>query len=170
MNDLLSAIARRFEDKPSQLRVVRKMLSHGISVRNGSIYCDDVEITYAALARACGVDQRVVVEVIRTISSDGYLKGVFEKMRAVPNLAFLARELGYGALEIAANDPTRKGIVAEVTSIIASEGLSIKQVIAEDPELFEEPRLYVITDRPVPESAINKLRRIREIKSITIYS
>ncbi|MGC8569629.1 MAG: hypothetical protein ACP5LW_06470 [Nitrososphaeria archaeon] len=170
MSGLLEAILRRFEDRPSQLRVVRKMLSYGISVRNGSLYCNDVEITYAALARACDADQRVVMEVVRTISSDRYLRSVFEKIRAVPNLAFLARELGYGALEIAANDPTQKGIVAEVTSVIASEGLSIKQVIAEDPGLFEDPRLYVITDRPVPESAINRLRKIKEIRSITIYS
>ena len=59
-----------FKNSPSQLMVVKKMLFYGLSVKEGRIFCNDVEINNKSLAKACGVDQRVVKSVIKTISSD----------------------------------------------------------------------------------------------------
>jgi len=53
--------------------------------------------------------------------------------------------------------------------LISSAKLSIKQVIAEDPEIYEEPKLYIITDGQIQGDLIPKIKQISSVKSITIY-
>ena len=169
MQSLISYVNEKFKDKPAKLKVAKLLMFNGLSVKDKSIFCNEVEVPYASVARAAGVDQRVVKSLIEDISSDGFLSSAFSKFRATLNLVELAPALGYGVVEITAVNPKEEGIVAAVASAIASEKLSIKQVISEDPELFEEPKLYIITDGPIPEKIIGELKKIGKIKSITIY-
>ena len=46
-------------------------------------------------------------------------------------------------VELRAN-PKSKGIVAEVTKILADCGIVIRQIITDDPELFPDPVLTII--------------------------
>ncbi len=168
MSSLINSILDKFKGKPAKIRVIKIMISYGLSVKDGLIYCNDIEIPFASLARVAEVDQRVVKELANEITSDQFLSKIFSKLKSTANMVTVASELGYGVIEITAKNPNEEGIVAAVASIIASAKLSIKQVIAEDPEIYDEPKLYVITDSQIPAEIIPKIKSISSIKSITI--
>ncbi|MEL9999363.1 MAG: regulator [Thermoplasmata archaeon] len=157
-----------FKNSPSQLMVVKKMLFYGLSVKEGRIFCNDVEINNKSLAKACGVDQRVVKSVIKTISSDEELSKIFSSLESSINLKEVANKIGFGVLEISAFDPKEPGIIAAVSTIIAQHGINIRQAIVEDPEFIEEPRLYIITEEIIPGEIIPKIKNLKNIKSIKI--
>ena len=58
--------------------------------------------------------------------------------------------MGYGVLKITVVDPSVPGIVHRVTSEIASKGISIRQVVANDPRFYDPPMLTIITEEPLP--------------------
>jgi len=162
-------INKTFANSPSKLTVIKKMLLYGISVKDKRLYCNDVELPYKSLAVACGVDQRVVKSVVVSISSDKYLSKVFQKMTSTVNLKDVAAEMGFGVLIITAYNPNEPGIITSVSKVISDLGINIRQVIVDDPEFFEDPKLYIITEKQIPGSALPKIKELKNIKSITMY-
>ena len=53
--------------------------------------------------------------------------------------------------------------------IIADEEITIRQAIGEDYELTENPRFIVVTESPIPDKLISKIKQVNGIKGITIY-
>jgi hypothetical protein len=157
-----------FKNSPSKMRVVKKMLFYGLSVKDGAIFCNDVEIPYKSLAKACNVDQRVVKSVVNEISSNEELSKIFLNIEASINLKDVAGAIGFGAMEITAHNPKEPGIIAAVSTLIAQYGINIRQAIVEDPEFIEEPRLYIITEEPLPGEIIPKIKALKNVKSIKI--
>ena len=80
----------------------------------------------------------------------------------------MAKELGYGVITIFVASPENPGIVSEVTSIIAGYGIAIRQVLAEDVTLYQEPCLKVLTEGPLPGSAIENLTSITGVNRVII--
>jgi predicted regulator of amino acid metabolism with ACT domain len=157
-----------FRDSPSKLKVVNKMMLYGISVKNDRLYCNDVEIPYKSLGDACGVDQRVIKSTVIMILNDEFLSKIFSKLGATVNLKDVSKDIGFGVLVISATDSKEPGIIASVSSVIADFNINIIQAIIEDPEFIEEPKLYIITEKPLPGEAIPKIKNLKNIKSITI--
>jgi predicted regulator of amino acid metabolism with ACT domain len=162
-------IEKNYGNTPSKLRVIRKMLFYGISVKDGRLYCNDVEIPYKSLANACNVDQRVVKSLVISVASDVKLSKIFEKLESTMNLKEVASEIGFGVLVITAYDPKEPGIIASVSRVISDFGINIRQAIVDDPEFSEEPKLYIITEKPLPGEILPKIKELKNIKSITIY-
>jgi predicted regulator of amino acid metabolism with ACT domain len=71
-------------------------------------------------------------------------------------------------LTIYVESPENAGILSEVTSIIAGYGISIRQVLAEDVEIYEEPCLKVITHEPLPGRVIETLTAIKGVSRVVI--
>ncbi|AAB86126.1 unknown [Methanothermobacter thermautotrophicus str. Delta H] len=163
-------IKHRFEGYPSRMYVARKIIDLGFRIdRNGKIYCDDVEISDVALARAVGVDRRTVRATANTILEDEKLRGIFENM--MPAGALLrdaAGELDFGVVEIEA-DARNPGILAAAARLIADKGISIRQAHAGDPELDETPRLTIITETPIPGGLLKDFLKIDGVKRVSIY-
>lgn len=162
-------IEKNYGNSPSKLRVIRKMLFYGISVKDERLYCNDVEIPYKSLANACNVDQRVVKSLVISVVSDVKLSKIFEKLESTMNLKEVASEIGFGVLVISAYDPKEPGIIASVSKVISDFGINIRQAIVDDPEFSDEPKLYIITEKPLPGEILPKIKELKNIKSITIY-
>lgn len=81
----------------------------------------------------------------------------------------VASAMGWGCIEIVPSDANEPGILAAVASIIAETGISVRQAMVDDPDLTESPKLYVITDEPVPSSIIPVLMGCSGVKSLTIH-
>ena len=64
--------------------------------------------------------------------------------------------------------PETPGILSEVTSRIASYGIPIRQVLAEDVAIYEEPCLKVITQNPLPGRVIETLSEIKGVRKVII--
>ncbi len=160
-------IVEKFERYPSQIVVAKEFLRLGISVKNGKAYCGDIELVPTKIAEALGVDRKVVVSAIQNIESDEELRKVFSSLKPVANITEVARILGFGVLEVYA-ESHKVGIVAGITSILAREGISIRFILAEDPELSVESKLTIVTDSKIPGRLVDEFLKVDGVQKIVI--
>jgi len=158
-----------FKGHPAQQRVAQTMLSWGLRVRDGRILCGEIEIPFSKMARAVGVDRRAVMMTVKTIESSGELKKIFSLLQPTCSFRELAPEMGWGVVEIIPSDASMPGILADVASILAEEGISIRQANVDDYVLAEEPRLFIVTEKTLPGGIIKKLKKAKGVKGVTVY-
>ncbi|MCE5296911.1 MAG: ACT domain-containing protein [Euryarchaeota archaeon] len=162
-------ISNYFGRYPSQAKVAKLLLEQGLRVQEGRIYSGEIELGDVAIGKAAGVDRRIVRAAVETIQTSPELMRVFSKLKPTAFLRDVASEMGWSAIEIIPNNASTPGIIAEVTGIIATAGISIRQAIVTDPDLSTEPRLFIITDLAVPPELIPRLKNCRGVKSIMIH-
>ncbi|TLN14698.1 amino acid-binding ACT domain protein, partial [bacterium] len=63
-------IAKYLETHPERLFVAKLLVENGLSVRNGKIYCNEIEIPPIRIARVSKVDRRTVTETIKAIEEN----------------------------------------------------------------------------------------------------
>ncbi|MFA1609805.1 amino acid-binding protein [Halobellus rubicundus] len=166
---MFDEIMEKFEGSPSQQEVIRLLLERGFSVNDdGRVVSGGIEIPNTGIAREIGVDRRVVDSTTTAILEDEELRRIFQNISSIPSLMDLAPVLDLSVLTVEVNDAERPGIVAEVTTRLADRGISIRQTISEDPEFTDEPKLYVITDEPVPGDLLNELSELAFVRRISI--
>ncbi|SMD30198.1 regulator [Picrophilus oshimae] len=157
---------------PAERRVIQKMLNVGLSVRlidgEPKIFCDDIEIKPNAIAKAYHVDRRVVVNMLKRIIDDETLYSFFSNLKSMANLSETGSRLGMGVIEITPEDANRPGIISGVIRIISDHGISIRQVVTDDPDLIENPKAFIITQGLIPSSLLNDIKRVSGVKAITI--
>jgi predicted regulator of amino acid metabolism with ACT domain len=166
---MFDEIMGKFEGSPSQQAVIRLLLERGFSVNDdGRVVSGGIEIPNTGIAREIDVDRRVVDSTTTAILEDDELRRIFQNISSIPSLMDLAPVLDLSVLTIEPNDAERPGIVAEVTGLLADRGISIRQTVTEDPEFTDEPRLYVVTDDPVPGDLLNELSDLDFVRRISI--
>ncbi len=162
-----SKLVEKFEKYPSQIVVAKEFLRLGITVKNGKAYCGNIELVPAKIAEALGVDRKVVVMAIQNIESDEELRKVYSSLKPVANIAEVARILGFGVLEVYA-DSRKVGIVAAISSILARENISIRYMLAEDPDLSIESKLVIVTETKIPGKLVDEFLKIDGVEKIVI--
>ncbi len=162
-----SRIEEKFEKYPSQIIVAREFLRLGIAVKDGKAYCGEIELVPTKIAEALGVDRKVVIMAIQNIEKDDELRMVFSSLKPVANIAEVARILGFGVLEVYA-ESHKVGIASGITSILAREGISIRYILAEDPELSVESKLTLVTETKIPGRLVDEFLNIDGVKKVVI--
>jgi predicted regulator of amino acid metabolism with ACT domain len=166
---MFDEIMGSFEGSPSQQEVVRLLLERGFAVDDeGNVVSGGIEIPDASIARELDVDRRVVDSTTDTILSDPELRRIFQNISAIPSLMDLAPVLDLSVLSVAVADASEEGIVADVSGLLAERDIAIRQIISEDPEFTDAPRLYVITDDPVPGELLNTLRDLSYVRKLEL--
>lgn len=166
---MFDEIMRKFEDSPSQQAVIRLLLERGFSVNDdGRVVSGGIEIPNTGIAREIGVDRRVVDATTSAILEDEELCRIFQNISSIPSLMDLAPVLDLTVLTVRVGAADEPGIVARITSQIAEHGISIRQTISEDPEFTDEPKLYIITDEPLPGELINEIREFPFVRKIEL--
>lgn len=161
-------IEEYFEDFPAQKKVAQFLLKKGFQVdEGGKILCGSVVIPHTNVAKELGLDRRAVDAAARRILKNEKLRNVYQNLQCVAFLRDVAPVLKLGAIVITAEDASKPGIIGAVTSKIAKYGISIRQAIADDPYLTDEPKLTVITNKKIPGKLLEELKKIEGIKSIT---
>ncbi len=170
MKTMWDRIKHNFDKFPARMAVARKIVELGLRVgKNGKIYCGDVEITDVALARSVDVDRRTIKSTVAVILNDPQLSEIFQNIfPAGALLKNVAKNLGFGVIEIEAH-ALNPGILAISTELISREGISIRQAHAGDPELEENPKLTIITEKPIKGELINEFLNIPGVKRVSIY-
>ncbi|MCR6624397.1 MAG: hypothetical protein NDF58_07490 [archaeon YNP-LCB-024-027] len=152
-----------------RMQVIKSLLKYGLSVRGEDVYIGEkIKATTSSIAEEAGVDRRIVIETLRQINQDEFLSEFFSKLRpAGPSFVSVSRLMGYRCLivEIYEDKP---GILAWVANALAEKDINILQVIAEDPNIYEEPKLYVVVSKPIPSEVIEKILQHPVIKRVSI--
>lgn len=157
-----------FHGKERQLEVIKLFIKYGLSIKNGSVFLGDLKIPFSSIASALEVDRRVVMNAVKTAEKDEILRDFFYNL--LPAGSFLrnvSKLLGYTTIIIV---PYRDqpGIIADISAIIAQAGLNIVQVIAEEPHLTHEQKLYIIVEGEVPGEIINRITKIDFVKNVIL--
>ncbi len=159
----------KFEGSPSQQAVIRLLLERGFSVNDdGRVVSGGIEIPNTGIAREIGVDRRVVDSTTDVILEDDELRRIFQNISQVPSLMDLAPVLDLTVLSIEVADAEQKGIVAQITGLLADHDVSIRQTISEDPEFTDDPRLYLVTDQAFPGELITAIRDLPFVRKIEL--
>ncbi|SDL89478.1 hypothetical protein SAMN04487949_0092 [Halogranum gelatinilyticum] len=164
---MFDEIMGKFEGSPSQQAVIRLLLERGFSVNDeGRVVSGGIEIPNTGIAREIGVDRRVVDSTTNAILDDPELKRIFQNISSIPSLMDLAPVLDLTVLTIEVEDADEPGIVAKVTTMLAEGGISIRQTISEDPEFTDDPKLYLVTDDPVPGDLLVEIRNLPFVRKV----
>jgi len=165
-----SNVKKYFEGHPERLKVTRVIIENGLSVRNGKIYLNEIEIPPIRIARAAEVDRRTVKETLNAIKSNRELRLIFEDIRSAGHsLKEIAKHLNLGVVEITPVDAKLPGILANSAMILAKNGLSIRQAIVDDPELSPEPKLTLIAEKKIPGKLIPELLNVKGVAKVSVY-
>jgi predicted regulator of amino acid metabolism with ACT domain len=166
---MFDEIMQKFEGSPSQQAVIRLLLERGFSVNDeGRVVSGSIEIPNTQIAREIDVDRRVVDSTTDAILADEQLRRIFQNISSIPSLMDLAPVLDLNVLTVEVTDADQPGIVSKVTTLLAENGISIRQTISEDPEFTDEPRLYVVTDEDVPGDLLNELKNLDFVRKIEL--
>src|SRR5947208_15354795 len=118
-----------FKGFPAQEKVAQLMVVYGLRVHEGSVFAGDIKLSDTAMARAAGVDRRVVTATVETIDNNAELRAFFDALRPVCHLREIAPLMNWGAIEIVPTNATKPAILASDALIIAQTGISIRQVL-----------------------------------------
>jgi predicted regulator of amino acid metabolism with ACT domain len=164
---MFDEIMEKFEGSPSQQAVIRLLLERGFSVNDdGRVVSGGIEIPNTGIAREIGVDRRVVDSTTDAILEDEELRRIFQNISAIPSLMDLAPVLDLTVLTIEVVAADERGIVAKVTGLLADRDVGIRQVISDDPEFSDDPKLYIITDDPVPGDLLVAIRDLPFVRKV----
>jgi predicted regulator of amino acid metabolism with ACT domain len=165
-----SNIKKYLENYPERLKVARILVENGLSVKNGKIYLNEIEVPPVRVARVAGVDRRTVNETLKAIKANRELRLIFDGLRSAGHsLKEVARHLGFGVVEITPVDARIPGILAHSAMILAKNGLSIRQAIVDDPELSPEPKLTLIAEKKIPGELISEFLKVKGVAKVSVY-
>ncbi len=162
-------IKKQFERQIVRPDIVRKMIECGMRVADDDkLYINDVEQDYSAVARAVGVDRRVVKQTVEQIRGNRYLYSIFSKtMPLGASLVNVVSVLGYSAIVIEAN-PRSPGIMAAVAEILSRHGTVVRQALADDPDMVQDARMTLVVEGQLTGRAIEELNGLKQVKSLKI--
>ena len=164
---MFDEIMEKFEGSPSQQAVIRLLLERGFSVNEeGRVVSGGIEIPYTGIAREIDVDRRVVDSTTDAIQQDPELRRIFANISAIPSLRDLAPVLDLTVMTVEVDAADESGIVATVTELIADHSISIRQIISEDPEFTDEPRLHIITDEEISGELLLSIRELPFVRRV----
>jgi predicted regulator of amino acid metabolism with ACT domain len=165
-----SNVEKHLQGHPERLKVTRALIENGLSVRNGKIYLNEIEIPPVRIARVAGVDRRTVKETLKAIQSNREVRLIFESLRSAGHsLKETAKHLNLGVVEITPVNAKIPGILARSATILADKGLSIRQAIVDDPELSPEPKLTLIVETKIPGDLIPQLLNVKGVAKLSVY-
>jgi predicted regulator of amino acid metabolism with ACT domain len=163
-------ILDKFKRFPAQEKVIRLILQRGFQVNDQArVVSGQIEIPHAQIAKELEVDRRVVDTTAQAIRDDEVLWKVFKNVRSMIYLGEVAPSLGLGVIEITPVNAAKTGLLGDVASAVARNGLSIRQAVSDDPYFVENPKLTIITEGKIPGDLVILLKEIEGVKRVTVY-
>lgn len=170
MASIWNKVAQSLEGYPERLKVAKVIVENGLSVRDGKIFCNEIEIPPTRIGRVAGVDRRTVTETVKAIEKSKELQAIFAGIRSAGHsLKDIAKHLNLGVVEITPVNAKIPGILAKSATILAEENISIRQAIVDDPELSPQPKLTLIAETKIPGELIPKFLKVKGVEKISVY-
>ena len=170
MRHMWQEILDKFKRFPAQEKVIRLILQRGFQVNEQArVVSGQIEIPHAQIAKELEVDRRVVDTTAQAIRDDEVLWKVFRNVRSMIYLGEVAPILGLGVIEITPVNAAKTGLLGDVASTVAKNGLSIRQAVSDDPYFVESPKLTIITEGKIPGELVILLKEIEGVKRVTVY-
>jgi predicted regulator of amino acid metabolism with ACT domain len=167
---LWNKIVEHLKGHPERIAVAKVIIENGLAVKDGRVYCNEIEIPSASIARVARVDRRTVSHTIESIEGNTELQMIFKHLRSAGHsLKDIAKYLGFGVVEITVDDARKPGILASAAGLLAEEKIGIRQAIVDDPDLSPEPKLTLVVETSLSGDILPRMLKIEGVKRVSIY-
>jgi predicted regulator of amino acid metabolism with ACT domain len=165
----IELIEKIFSRYPARKKLIFCLLRHGLRIgEDGKILCGDIEISDVKIARYLEIDRRIVKNTIKFVLSNPSLKNLLTKIKPIARLDELGSALGLGVIKVFVKNARTTGVIYKVTKIVDEHKVSIRQLIAEDPELGYEPSLIFVLEKELPDGLVSKIKKLDFVTRIEI--
>lgn len=134
------------------------------------IFCGPIEQSTTKIAKALGVDRKVVDLTADVIRNNPELYAVFSKLKPIADISDVARydkNSFAGVMDIYAFSDS-VGIAALATTLIAEENITIRYMVARDPELSVESVMTIVTDKRPPGRVVEALLNNDDVIKVSL--
>jgi len=170
MMGMWQKIVEHLKNHPERLSVAKVLVENGLSIKNGKIYCNEIEIPVVKIAKVAKVDRRTVNQTIKMVESIPELQTIFMHIRSAGHsLKEIAKYLNLGVVEITPISAKIPGILANAAMLLAEKNISIRQALVDDPELSPEPKLTLIAETKIPGELVPEFLKIKGVEKVSIY-
>ncbi len=166
---MLFIVREYFKNYPARKKVAEILVNNGIAIRDSKLFLGDIEISVNAIARAAGVNRKIVYHTIEYIEKTYELKNIFERLHPSLNLDSVAPVMGWEVLEISFKKGKFGCSLEKIAKILSDKTCEIRQIIGER-ELLEKNRLIIIVENPLKMETISEIRNIDSVESIMIHT
>ncbi len=158
-----------FKNYPARRKVAEFLFENGLSVKGGKIYLKNVEVPISELARAIGVNRKIIYHTIEYIEKTYPLKLIFERLNPLPSLIDVAPLMGWEVLEIDVEKENYQGAFAEVMRILAENGVPVMEVFGRN--LREETsKIFIVIDGTLPVETFARIKDIRGFQKLILHT
>ncbi|ASJ01340.1 regulator of amino acid metabolism, contains ACT domain protein [Thermococcus gorgonarius] len=158
-----------FKNYPARRKVAEFLFENGLSVKNGKIYLQNVEIPISELARVIGVNRKIIYHTIDYIEKTYPLKLIFERLNPLPSLIDVAPLMGWEVLEIELEKNAYLKASSEVFRLLHENNIAVMETFSRN--LREEPaKLYIVIDGTLPVEVFVKIKDIPGFRKLIIHT
>ncbi|NPA75489.1 MAG: regulator of amino acid metabolism, contains ACT domain protein [Euryarchaeota archaeon] len=166
---MLFIVREYFKNYPARKKVAELLVNNGIAIRNSKPYIGDIEISVNSIARAAGVNRKIVYHTIEYIENTYELRSVFERLSPTLSLHNVAPVMGWEVIDIKFKKGRFGCALGELTRVLSEKTCEIRQIIGER-ELLEENRVLIIVEKPLRMETISEIKNIESVESIMIHT
>ncbi len=166
---MLFIVREYFRNYPARKKVAELLVNNGISIRDSKPYLGDIEISVNAIARAAGVNRKIVYHTIEYIEKTYELRSIFERLTPILNLQNVAPVMGWEVIDIKFKKGKFGCALETLTKVLSEKTCEIRQIIGER-ELLEENRVLIIVEKPLKMDTIAEIKNIESVESIMIHT
>jgi predicted regulator of amino acid metabolism with ACT domain len=160
-------IEEYFKEYPARKKVAEALVHYGIGVRNGKVYCGEIEVPISELARVIGVNRKIIYHTIEMIERHNALRLFFEKLEPELKIEEIAPMMNWEVLEVELDENTHKEATAKILEILSRE--KGRLVSAHLRNLYgETPTLSVVIDRPIQSETIARIKDVPGAKKLLL--
>ncbi|AEH25051.1 hypothetical protein [Pyrococcus yayanosii] len=158
-----------FKNFPARRKVVEFLWEAGLSVKNGKVYVRDVEVPISGIAKATGVNRKIVYHTIEYIESKPALKILFENISPTSTLISVAPLMGWEVLELTIQKGSYERAIAKLFSLLAEHGIRVVEISGRNP-YESDSKVYVVIDGILPFDIFTALRAETTLEKIVIHT
>ncbi len=166
---MLFIVKEYFKNYPARRKVAEILVNNGISIKNSKPYLGDIEISVNAIAKAAGVNRKIVYHTIEYIEKTYELRSIFERLHPELNLDNVAPVMGWEVLEISFKKGKFGCSLEKISKILSEKTCEIRQIIGER-ELMDSNKLIIIVENPLKIELISEIKNIESVESIMIHT
>ena len=158
-----------FGEYPARKKVAEMLFMNGLSVRDGKIFSGEVEVPVSSVARAAGVNRKIVYYTIDYIQKNYALRSIFERILPMTNLKNVGPIVGWEVLELDMESDELSCALKDVVEILSEKGCHVRQIVGEEP-LLSDGKIFIVLTRPIPMEVLEKIKDIPVVKNITLHT
>ncbi len=158
-----------FKDYPTKLKIVKGLFEHGISVRNGKLYLNSIEISISEVSKAFSVNRRTVYDTIKLIDSKDELSAVMQNIRPSVDRTGASALMGCEIVTLVPMKGCFSKCLETFMSTTSSYLCHLSEIYAVN-ENGGENQVRAVFDMPVPQKVFQELEKCSCISKIIIES